>query len=208
MFNKRGVVEEPLVGIPALILLGMILLGFILYAWGCTFVSAIGYCGAKPVDVSLDTLQVVSSARLVTFLQTPVVVEINGADQKVVLGDVLVKAYQALPSHLQKGESPTVSEREAMNADQFVAVYLYVVGNFIEKEKPFAKDASWNMRIMQISENKVVQALAVPADTTPTSKEYLQQSIVLPLENKQGALKVELFLTCSECSDALLRELN
>lgn len=189
MFDKRGIIEDDLIqAAPYLVVLAIVLAGFTIIFWGCELTRPIGFCGGKPADVVVEPSQTGTSSQVLALLQTSVQAE--GAQRGLTLADVAAYAYQEEQQGFVNGVYREMWQREVKNA---LALMRFA------EENPKIR-AAWNVRVVALPEKVSVPSLAVLKSLDSFgSEEIAQQDAVVPLRDKKGALRVELYLECKGC---------
>ncbi len=197
MLNKRGAIEELPPALPSLLLLGLILVTFGIYFFACDVTSVFGFCGGKSVDVTIQSTELSSSSRLLTLLQTPVVVQ----NEKVRFADMLVKTYESLP------EDDIAYLVQSQLGKTYVQEADRLLNGMIPED--MKGKVVWELKVIALPQKKAMAALTrAPEGGGMSARGDVLQTAILPLETKSGALRIELGLLCRDCSEEIVGRLR
>lgn len=177
--NKKGIIESLVMGImPPLILL------FIIFIF-VTYFFFLG--GASSASVTIKAEQTPLAPRL------PYLMQINTAENsQETLASLLIAAYLEQKSGNTK------------QAEQFKAIIAPLLNSMKNPsyEKLDISTAGWNLKVYSMPAKNEIKNLSI---ITSKEKEHFNEFLLVPANEPENPILLELYFSCDNCNENYLR---
>lgn len=177
--NKKGIIELLIMGIiPPLILL-LIIFIFVTYFF---FLG-----GASSISVTIKAEQTPLTPKL------PYLMQINAAENnQETLANLLITAYL---------EEKSGDTKQYERFKTIITPLLNSIKN-PSYEKLDLSTASWNLRVYSMPAKNEIKSLTV---ITSKEKEYFNEFLLIPTNEPENPILLELYFSCDNCNENYLR---